>query len=67
MRMFQTLARTLEPSATLKIRCAACGRQVVWSRAEAFRRCGPDTTPPDLRRRLRCAGCGRTGVVRAWI
>ncbi|MBI1198513.1 MAG: hypothetical protein GC203_11680 [Phenylobacterium sp.] len=66
MKMFQTLARTMEPSAVLNIACA-CGRRVAWTRPEAFSRCGPDTTPPDLRRRLRCGACGRTGQARVWL
>lgn len=64
--MFQTLARTMEPSDRLKIACD-CGRRVAWTRSEAFARCGPDTTPADLRRRLRCAGCGLAGQAQVWI
>lgn len=67
MMMFQTLARVMAPSATLKIRCDACEHQAVWTRREAYARCGPDATPPDIRRRVKCGACGAAGRARVWI
>jgi hypothetical protein len=63
--MFQNLRRSMTPSATLKIACEGCGRNAVWTQAEAFQRLGPDSTPADIRRRLACRACG--GQARVWI
>jgi hypothetical protein len=65
-QMFQTLARTMAHSETLKAECA-CGRRTTWLRAEAFKVFGNDSTPTDVRRRLRCKDCGRSGWATVWI
>jgi hypothetical protein len=68
MMMFQTLARVMtSPVDTLHIACGACGHEAAWSRADAFKRLGPDATPVKARERLRCAVCGDTRRVRLWI
>jgi hypothetical protein len=67
MTMFQTLRRRMGGSETLKITCEACGHEVTWTQAHAFRVLGPDATPFEIRRRLACSACGRTGRVHVWI
>ena len=64
--MFQTLARTMDPRAALRIECEGCGRRVAWTKEQACRRLGPDSTPHDVRRRLRCSQCD-SRTVRVWI
>ncbi|MBI1200353.1 MAG: hypothetical protein GC203_21040 [Phenylobacterium sp.] len=65
--MFQTLARTMEPGARLRIHCGGCGHTAAWSRGTAFARLGPDATPADVRRRLVCSRCGRAGAATAQL
>jgi hypothetical protein len=68
MMMFPTLMRTmLSPSDTLKIECEACGRQVAWTRAQAFERLGEGAMPSDVWGRLRCSACGTSRRARTWI
>ena len=61
-QMFQTLARTMGPHDVLKARCAACGHEGRWTRAQAFARFGPDASPHAVRRSLRCLACGSDRV-----
>lgn len=67
MQMFQTIARTMRPSESLKIQCDVCEHRVSLTYAQAVAACGSDATPPDVRRRARCRVCGAEGRVRVWI
>lgn len=67
MTMFQNLNRMMGQGGSLKIECEPCGRRATWSQEEAFKRLGPDATPPDIRRRLVCGDCGIAGRAHVWI
>ena len=67
MGMFENLARVMEPSSTLKIRCLSCDHQAEWSRKVAFKALGSDAAPYEIRRRIRCGDCGEQARIEVWI
>jgi hypothetical protein len=67
MTMFQNLHRSMTSGQSLKIRCEACDHQTTLTHCEAVKRCGPDSTPMDIRRRAKCKACGVEGRARVWI
>jgi rRNA maturation protein Nop10 len=65
--MFETLAKVMSPSDTLKLTCEACGHRAEWTRRDAFALYGPDATPYVVRRRSQCRQCGERARIAVTI
>ena len=53
-----TIDRIAHLTGPLRITCNACGHQALWSKADAARRLGGESTTTDARRHLKCSACG---------
>ena len=67
MGMFETLAKVMSASDTLKLRCGACGHETALDRRSAFGFFGADATPYSVTRKARCLACGERRRIKAWV
>ena len=66
--MYETLSKLmLGDSATLKLRCEACGHAAELSRRDAFATFGAGASAFMIRRRSKCRQCGEQRRLAVWI